>query len=45
MVLLLCNSNKQSARQSAIVTGERCIVGVVLSAKYGGIPSVGALFD
>lgn len=42
---LLGDSNKQSACQSVIFTGERRIIGVVFSAKYGGLPSIGVFVD
>ena len=44
-IYLLCDSNKQSACQSAIFTRKRCIIGFILSAKYSGISSVGAFLD
>ena len=42
---LLGDTNKQRACQSAVFTGERCIIGVIVSAEYGGIPAKRALFD
>src|SRR6476660_5477549 len=42
-ISLLCHSNKQGARQFTILTGERCIIRIVFSAKYGGLPSKGVL--
>ena len=45
VIYLLCNTHKQSTCQSAIFTGERCIIGVVLAAEYGDISSVGVFLD
>lgn len=42
---LLGDSDKQSASQSTVVTRERCVIGVVFLAKYGGLPRVGTFLQ
>src|SRR5439155_12458413 len=44
-VFLLCDGNEQGADQSAIVAGQRRIIGVVLMAEYRSHPGVRVFLD